>query len=163
MDLHEKFLKSKIVILTKNKGLNVKAINNLRRKLRESKSEYKVVKNTLLARASDNTDVAKIKEHFKSTSAIALNFEDPVAPIKVLTQFASENEKIEVQMGVMGGKVYDLQALKRLSSLPPREVLLSQLLSAMNGVPTGLVRALSDIPRRLLNVLSEISKQKESQ
>ena len=62
----------------------------------------------------------------------------------------------------MEGKVIDLNAIKALSDLPSREVLLAQLLSAMNGVPTALVRALNDVPVRLLNVLQGIRDQKES-
>ena len=71
--LHQKFTESKIVILTDYKGLDVDTINALRRKLRESNIEYKVVKNTLLVRASEDTDVALIKDHFQGPSAIALS------------------------------------------------------------------------------------------
>ncbi len=161
-DLHEKFSKSKVVILTDYKGLDVDSINDLRRKLRESQIQYQVVKNSLLIRASKDTDVELIKDNFKGPSAIALSFEDPVSPAKVLTKFADENEKLEIKVGVMNGKVLDISAIKALSALPSREVLIGQLLSVMNGVPTGFVRALVDIQRRLLNVIVAIKEQKEA-
>lgn len=161
-ELAEKFKKSKVLIVTDYKGLNVTTINDLRRKLRESDIEYRVVKNTLLARASDDTDVSKIKDSFKGPSAIAMSFEDPVAPAKVLTKFAEENKKLEIKIGVMGNRVLSLDDIKALSSLPAREVVLARLLSAMNAVPTGLVSALSNIPRKMINVIQAIKEQKEA-
>jgi len=161
-ELHEKFSKSEVVILTDYKGLDVDSINDLRKKLRESQIQYQVVKNSLLIRASKDTDVELIKDNFKGPSAIALSFEDPVSPAKVLTKFADENEKLEIKVGVMNGKVLDISAIKALSALPSREVLIGQLLSVMNGVPTGFVRALVDTQRRLLNVIVAIKEQKEA-
>ncbi len=161
-DLHEKFSKSKVVILTDYKGLDVDSINDLRRKLRELQIQYQVVKNSLLIRASKDTDVELIKESFKGPSAVALSFDDPVSPAKVLTNFAGENEKLEIKVGVMNGKVLDISAIKALSALPSREVIMGQLLSVMNGVPTGFVRALVDVQRRFLNVMMAIKEQKEA-
>ena len=161
-DLHEKFSNSKVVILTDYKGLDVDSINDLRRKLRELQIQYQVVKNSLLIRASKDTDVELIKDSFKGPSAVALGFDDPVSPAKVLTDFAGENEKLEIKVGVMNGKVLDISSIKALSSLPSREVLLGQLLSVMNGVPTGFVRALVDVQRRFLNVMMAIKEQKEA-
>ncbi len=161
-DIHERFSKSKIVIVTDYKGLDVMTMNDLRRKLRDVGVEYKVVKNTLLIRASDDTDAALIRDHFKGPSAIALAFDDPVSPAKVLTEFAKAHEKLEIKAGVMNGKVLELEAIKALSKLPSREVLLAQVLSTMNAVPTSFVRALSDLPRKLLNVLNAIKEQKEA-
>jgi large subunit ribosomal protein L10 len=161
-ELNDKFKKSKVLIITDYKGLNVTTLNELRRKLRESDIEYRVVKNTLLARAADDTDVSKIKDSFKGPSAIAMSFEDPVAPAKVLTKFAEENKKLEIKIGVMGDRVLNLNDIKALSSLPPREVLLGQVLSAMNAVSTGLVSALSNIPRKMINVIQAIKEQKEA-
>ncbi|MCP4373629.1 MAG: 50S ribosomal protein L10 [Deltaproteobacteria bacterium] len=161
-DLHEKFSKSKVVILTDYKGLDVDSINDLRRKLRELQIQYQVVKNSLLIRASKDTDVELIKESFKGPSAVALSFDDPVSPAKVLTNFAGENEKLEIKVGVLNGKVLDTSAIKALSALPSREVLMGQLLSVMNGVPTGFVRALVDVQRRFLNVMMAIKEQKEA-
>ena len=162
-DLQGRFEKSTIVILTDYKGLDVSAMNTLRRKLREANTEYQVAKNSLLVRASEGNDVSLIKDQFKGPSAIALSYDDPVAPAKVLTDFLKENKKFEIKVGVLNGKVVDFNGIKALSSLPSREVLLAHVLSTMNAVPTALVTALSDVPRRLLNVLQAIKDQKEAQ
>jgi large subunit ribosomal protein L10 len=160
--LREKFLKSKVLIVTDYKGLQVGPLTELRRKLREAGVEYQVVKNTLLRRASQETDVALIQDSFKGPSAIALSYEDPVAPAKVLTQFAKENDKLELKIGILHGKIIDLNGLKALADLPSREALLGQLLSVMNAVPTAFVRVLSAMPAGLLNVLQGIKSQKET-
>ncbi len=161
-EIHQKFADSKIVIVTDYKGLNVDKINELRRKLKGSKIEYRVVKNTLLIRASEDTDAALIQDLFKGPTGIALSYDDPVAPAKVLTEFAKDNDKLEIRGGVMSGRFLDINAIKSLSSLPSREVLLSQVLSAMNGVPTALVRVLNNVPEKLLYALQAIKDQKEA-
>ena len=160
--LRERFLKSKVVIVTDYKGLDVTAITDLRRKLRESEIEYRVAKNTLLIRASEDTDVEIIKDTFKGPSAIAISYDDPVAPAKVLTDFAKEHKQLEIKVGVMKGKALDPGAIKALSALPSREQLLGQLLFVMNGVPTSLVRVLNNIPQQLMNALQAIKEQKEA-
>jgi large subunit ribosomal protein L10 len=159
-DLKERFSKSKVVIVTNYMGLNVTSINSLRRQLREADCEYQVVKNTLLRRASERTDVALIKETFVGPNAVAFSYENPVTPAKVLTEFAKSNDKLEIKAGVMDGRVLDGKAVSALSALPSREVLLAKLLSAMNGVPVSFVRALNNIPQRMLNVLQAIKDQK---
>jgi len=161
-DLHDRFAKSAIIVLTDYNGLDVTSINDLRRKLREANIEYQVVKNTLLVRAAEDTEVALIKDHFKGPSAVAISYDDPVAPAKVLTQFAKDNGKLEIKVGVLNGKVLDAQAIMALALLPSREVMLAKFLGTLNAVPTSFVRVLAEIPRSLLNVLTAIKDQKEA-
>jgi large subunit ribosomal protein L10 len=161
-ELHERLVKSKVVIVTDYKGLNVEAMTELRRKLREAQIDYRVVKNTLLIRAAKETGVALIQDQLRGPSAIALSFDDPVAPAKVLMDFSKKNEKLEIKAGVMEDRVLDLDSIKALAALPSREALLSQLLSAMVGVPTGLVRVLNGIPQKLMYALLAIKDQKEA-
>ncbi len=158
--LKERLSKSTVVVLTDYKGLDVASMNHLRRQLKEANCEYQVVKNTLLARASEETDIESIKDTFVGPNAVALIYEDPVAPAKVLTEFAKSNDKLEIRGGVMGKRVLDSNAIKTLAVLPPREVLLGKLLYALNGVPTSFVSALNNVPQRILNVLQAIKDQK---
>ena len=161
-DLNERFSKAAVVIVTDYKGLDVAAMNDLRRKLRKEEVEYQVVKNSLMIRAAQETDVDLIKEIFKGPSAVAMSYSDPVAPAKVLTDFAKDHEVFEIKVGVMDGKVIELNEIKALSALPSREALLGTFVSVLNNVPTGLVRAMAEIPRGLLNVLQAIKDQKEA-
>ena len=161
-ELHERFSRSQVAIVTDYMGLNVQAITDLRRRLREANIDFQVVKNTLLIRASQNTDLDLIKGAFTGPSAIALSYDDPVAPAKILTTFAKENEKLEIKAGVMSGKALAPQEIKALAALPSREELLAKVLSAMVGVPTALVRVLNGVPQQFLNVLNSIKEQKEA-
>ncbi len=161
-DLNERFARAAVVIVTDYKGLDVDAINDLRRRLRKAEVEYKVVKNSLLVRASQDTEVAKIQETFKGPSAIALGYSDPIAPAKVLTEFAKDHEVFKIKIGIADGKIIELKEIMALAALPSREVLLGKFVSVLNNVPTGFVRMLAEIPRSLLNVLHAIQQQKEA-
>lgn len=160
--LHEDLKKSKIVIVTDFKGLDVAAVTKLRSQLTKENIDYRVIKNTLLRRASENTSVAVLNDLFKGPSAVAISYDDPVSPAKILTKFAEENKKLEIKGGVMDGKAIDFNGIKALSSLPSRDVLLSQLLSVMNAVPTGIVQVLAAVPRNMMNVLNSIKEKNEA-
>jgi large subunit ribosomal protein L10 len=161
-NLKERFSKSAIVIITDYKGLDVATINELRGKLKEENIEYQVVKNTLLTRASVETDVDLIKEHFRGPSAVALSYDDPIAPAKIIMDFAKDHKALEVKVGVMDGKALDAGQIKALSMLPSREELLAKFLSVLNGVPTSLVRTLSEIPKKMIYVVLAVKDQKEA-
>ena len=160
--LQGKFSEAKLVVLTDYKGLDVAAMNDLRAKLREAGVEYQVVKNTLLRRAAEGTPVSNIGDSFVGPSAVAMSLEDPIALAKVLIEFAKANEKLEIKIGVMEGKVLDAAQIKSLSALPSWEVLLASLLSVMVAVPTGMVTVLNEIPAKFVRVLAAIRDQKEA-
>lgn len=160
-ELNEKFSHMKAAILTDFRGLDVEAMNDLRKQLRAVSVEYRVAKNTLLDLSAQDTDMALLKDYFVGPCAFALSKEDPVAPAKVLTKFAEKNSALLIKAGVLDGKALDVNAIKALADLPSREVLLAKLLSVMNGVPTGLVVALSGVIRNLLGVLTALKDQKE--
>jgi large subunit ribosomal protein L10 len=103
-----------------------------------------------------------IQDYFKGPSAVALSYKNPVAPAKILTQFAKDNQKLEIKGGVLKDKVLDVDAIKALAKLPSREVLLGQFLSVLNEVPSSFVRTIAEIPRSFLNVLTAIRDQKEA-
>jgi len=160
-DLHGRFKKSQLVILTDFKGLDVASVSDLRRKLKEAGIEYKVVKNTLMVRASQDTPVAVLANHFKGPGAVAISYNDPVAPAKILTKFADDSKKLEIKAAVLNGQLIDTNGVKALAALPSREVLLGQLLSVMVGVPTSAVRVLAGVPRALVNVLSALRDKRQ--
>ena len=153
---------TQISILVDYKGLNVEAMTQLRAELRKEGVRLAVVKNTLLGMASEGTDTALIKDFFKGPNAIATCVDDPVAPARILVKFAEANNKLEIKAGAMNGRVLSIEDIKALAKMPSREVLLAQVLSAMNGVPTAMVRVLSGVPRGFMTVLNAIGEQKEA-
>lgn len=160
-NFHEKFKEAKSAILTDFTGLNVEQITHLRRTLKKSAVDYTVIKNTLLRRASQDTDIELLTEHFVGPIAIALAYEDPVVPAKILTEFSKEQPALEVKAGVITGTVLTPQDIKALASLPSREVLLAKFLSVLKAVPTRFVQVLNNPMQGLVSVLDGITKTKE--
>ncbi len=160
-DLHEKFKGAKAAILTDFTGLNVEQITQLRRTLKKSAVEYKVVKNTLLRRASHDTDIELLAEYFVGPIAIALAYEDPVAPAKILLEFSKTQPALEIKAGMVAGAVMTPKDIKALASLPSKEVLLARFLSLLKIVPTRLVQTLNNPLRRLVTVLDGAKRAKE--
>jgi len=141
-------------------GLNVGALTKLRRELTETNIEFRVVKNRLLSIACQDTETAVLKDYIGGPCALAITYDDVVMPAKVLTKFDREYEALEIKIGQINGKIIDLPAIRRLAQLPSREILLSQLLFSLSGVPTSFVRILSEMLRRLVTVLEAIKGQK---
>ncbi|MFH1076597.1 MAG: 50S ribosomal protein L10 [Pseudomonadota bacterium] len=160
-ELHEKCLEAKTAIITEYRGLNVAAMNELRGQLRAASVEYRIVKNTLLKRSAENTSLAPLASCLEGPCGVAISKSDPVAPAKVLLRFAKENALLKVKIGVLDGVLLDVKDIQALADLPSRDVLLSQLLSAMNAVPTGFVNVLAGVLRNLLGVLTAVKDQKE--
>jgi len=160
-DLHEKFKGAKAAILTDFTGLNVEQITQLRRTLKKSAVEYKIVKNTLLRRASHDTDIELLAEYFVGPIAIALAYEDPVAPAKILLEFSKTQPALEIKAGMVAGAVMTPKDIKALATLPSKEVLLAKFLSLFKIVPTRLVQTLNNPIRRLVAVLDGVKRARE--
>lgn len=160
-ELADKFAKASIAVVSDYRGLTVSEFEELRISLRNCGSEVKVAKNTLLRKASATTNFAALGEYFKGTTAVTLSYGDPVSPTKVLVDFARNHDKLSIKSAVLDGKVLSPSDLTSLSTLPSRDVLLSQLLSVMQAVPTGFVRVLNAIPQKLVYALQAIKDQKE--
>jgi large subunit ribosomal protein L10 len=162
-ELAEKFQRANVGILTDFQGLNVEQITDLRRKLRDSQSEYRVVKNTLMRRAAKGTIIEALLAQAKGPCAVALSYADPVAPAKVLTEYAAKQDKLRIKAGVLQGRLLEREEIERLARIPSREVLLAQLLGVLVAVPTSLVRVLNAIPTKMVYAIQAIKEQKEKQ
>jgi large subunit ribosomal protein L10 len=160
-ELHKSFDRAKFAVVTDYCGLTVSEIQQIRIELRKCDSEIRVAKNTLLKRAVTETDSALLSEDFTGTTAVVIAYGDPVAPAKALAKFAENNQRFRIRSAALDGEKLSTDQLIALSKLPGKEVLLAQLLSVLNNVPTGLVRVLSGVPRAFLYGLQAIKDQKE--
>ncbi|RLB30043.1 MAG: 50S ribosomal protein L10 [Desulfobacteraceae bacterium] len=158
--LKERLGKACGTFLVDYQGLNVDELTKLRRELRKKGIEFQVVKNRLLLIASQDTEADILRDYLAGPCALAITYDDVVTPAKVLTKFMQDYEALEIKIGQINGKLVELSAIKRLAQLPSKEVLLSQLLFSLSGVPISFVRLLSEMPRRLINVLEAIKRQK---
>lgn len=159
-DMKSRLEKAEATFLVDYKGLNVEAINAIRRELNKSHTEMQVVKNRLLKLASKDTDTALLEPYFVGPCAVVINYEDAIAPAKTLMEQSKEHPRLEIKVGQMAGQIIDEAGIKRLAQLPGREVLLAQALSVMQAVPTSLVRVLNGTLVKLLNVIKAIEDKK---
>jgi len=90
-------------------------------------------------------------------------FKDPVAVAKILVDFAKENDKLEIQSGVLGRQLLNADDVQALAKMPGREQLLAQMLGSLNAPTTNFVGVLAAMLRQLLYVLSAIEKQKQGE
>ena len=135
-EIVDKMQNSSSYILFEYRGLTVTETNELRRKLRESGSEFKVYKNTLTKRALEKMNI-NIDEHLNGPKAIAFGT-DAVAPVKALADFAKTHKALEIKVGVVDGAVADEKMLNELASIPSREGLLTMLAGGLMGVVRDL-------------------------
>lgn len=160
-ELNESFSRAKFSVVADYCGLKVSDLEKIRRELRQASSEIRIAKNTLLKRAVADTSCESLTDDFTGTTAIVTSYDDPVAPAKVLAKCAEDFKKFQLRSAVLEGERITVDDLLALSKLPSREILLGQLLSVMNGVPTAFVRVLSAVPQSLLYGLQAIKDQKE--
>lgn len=161
-ELNETFSRAKFAVVTDFTGLKVTELEKLRKNLRNSDAQIQVAKNTLLRLAVKGTAYEGLSESFTGTTAVAVGFNEPVGPAKILTAFAAEFKAFSIRLAALDGSLLTADDVLVLSKLPGREELLAKLLGTMSAVPTGFVRVLSAIPQKFLYALSAIKEQKEN-
>ncbi|PWI58607.1 50S ribosomal protein L10 [Sulfoacidibacillus thermotolerans] len=151
-EVADKLAQSKTTIVTDYRGLTVGEVTELRKRLREAGIEFRVLKNTLVRRATAQSGTEALDVFLKGPTAIAFSTEDLVAPAKLLNDFAAKNKALEIKGGLVEGKLIDADGVKDLASLPSREGLLSMLLSVLQAPMRNLAYA-----------TKQIAEQKEAQ
>jgi len=159
-ELSEKIANAKSIVFADYRGLTVEQDTQMRKALREAGIEYKVVKNTLVKFALKENGHDGIDEYFNSPTAMALSDSDPVAPAKIISEYAKKFESLEIKTGIVEGKVVDINAIKELADLPSREVLIAKVLGGFNAPISGLVNVLNGNIRGLVVALNAIAEKK---
>jgi len=165
-ELAEKFGRARLAILTECSGLPVNQVTELRKQLRSAKAEYKIVKNTLAARASEGTSLSGLKTHWKGPTGMVIGYDDPVLPTKLLRDFIAaekREEKIRITLGVLEGKVVQPAELAAVANLPKKEVLIAMLLSAMQGPIRGVVYTLNAVLSKFVRVIAAIQDKRKGE
>ena len=129
----EKMKAASSIVVVDSRGLTVDQDTVLRRNLRESGVEFKVIKNSILSRAAEEAGLEDLKELFVGPSAVAFSNEDVIAPAKILNDFAKNAEALEIKGGAIEGAVASKEEILALATLPNREGLLSMLLSVLQA------------------------------
>ncbi|MBM3451274.1 MAG: 50S ribosomal protein L10, partial [Armatimonadetes bacterium] len=129
---------------------------------RKAGAEYHIVKNTLLTIAAGEAGVDGLAPYLTGPTAIAIGFEDPVAPAKAIQDFIRQFRKLEVKGGYVEGRTIDADGVKALADLPSREALIASVVGGIKGPLYGLVGALTGLQRNLVYAIDQIRQQKEA-
>ena len=160
--LRERLSRSALIILTDYRGLDVAAITALRRNVQKAGGGYHVVKNTLFGLALQEAGIEGLEGYLEGPTAVAFAYEDPIAVAKAVQDYVRESGILKVKAGWMDGAVLDAQAVKTVASLPPRPILLGQLMGTIQSPVVQLAHALMTGMRQLAYLLKTRAESAES-
>ncbi len=160
-ELEDTMAKSKVIILAEYRGMKATQLSGLRRKLKGSESEIRVVKNTLARLAAIRSGKEALVSAIEGPIAITFGFGDVAAPARVFTGNQADLEGLVIKGGFLGGKMYSRNDILSLAALPSREVLLGRVLGQMNAPVSHLVGALTSPLRGIMGILQARIKQLE--
>ncbi|HFH8508291.1 TPA: 50S ribosomal protein L10 [Streptococcus agalactiae] len=144
----EKLKAAASIVVVDSRGLTVEQDTNLRRSLRESDVEFKVIKNSILTRAAEKAGLEDLKELFVGPSAVAFSNEDVIAPAKVISDFAKDAEALEIKGGSVDGKFTSVEEINALAKLPNKEGMLSMLLSVLQAPVRNIAYAVKAVAEK---------------
>lgn len=144
----EKFGKAKSFVLVDYRGLNVAEDTAMRVEMRNNNVEYKVIKNRLILRALNKAGFTNFDSLLEGPTALAISYEDAVAPSKVVADNVKKTNKIVIKGGVVEGQVMDEAGIKKVAAIPAKPVLVAQLLGMLQTPVRGLAVALSEIAKK---------------
>jgi large subunit ribosomal protein L10 len=162
-ELHAKMAKARAAIVAEPRGLDVETVTALRKKLREAQVEYRVVKNTLAARAAKGTPVEVVADKFVGPTALIMSYDDVVAPAKLLTEFMKDRENFAIRGAVVEGALVDAKGVAALAKLPGLNELRAQILGMLAQPATKLARIIGTPAQQLARVLGARKEQLEKQ
>ena len=144
-DLAEMLKNSPAGVLVNYSGITVEDDTKLRAELRKAGVKYTVMKNTLTGRACDEVGLGDMKQYLSGMTAIAIGSDDPVAPAKVLKEYAEKVESFSILAGYLDGKVIDVKTVEALADIPSKEVLIAKFLGSIKSPLYGFAYALQAV------------------
>ena len=143
--LAEKIKSAKVVLLTDYRGITVTDVTGLRADLRKSNTEYTVIKNNITRRALAEAGIEGVDEALVGPTAVILNGEEYLAPIKSVYNYVKANDFYKIKAGIIEGKVVSVEEIMTLAKLPSREELLSKLAGSLLGTIAKLAVGLDQV------------------
>lgn len=144
-DLAEKMKQAKIILLTDYRGINVSDVTKLRAELRNSNSEYRVIKNNITKRALAEAGIEGLDNLLEGPTAVVMNNEDYLETAKAIYNYSKNNDFYKIKGGVIEGKVMTAEEIITLAKLPSKETLLSMLAGALLANISKLAVALDQV------------------
>ncbi len=159
-ELKETFSKAKAIYFTEYHGLNVGDITKLRSEFFKADVEYKVAKNTLIKLAAEQNKVSGLDEVLIGSTAIAIAYNEPVAPAKVIKEFTKDNDLPTVKGILFDGEFLPGEEFNKLADMPSKEELLSQLVAMLNSPLQKLASTLIAPMQNAVSVLNNLKEKK---
>ena len=157
--LAENLGRASIAVISEYKGMTASQSDDMRRRLRAVRGEFRVAKNTLVRRAIQNTKVAALDTNLGGPVGLVVSSADPVELAKTVSSFREFGEKFKIRGGVLDGKALTAEEISALAALPPREVIFGQLLGLLQAPATRLARLLNEPASAVARLLDAISKK----
>ncbi len=151
------------VLVVEYKGLTVKEMEGLRSDLGKAEGSLQVVKNTLLIKASKDTEVEQIEDLFVGPTAVAICESDPASIAKVFVKTGKDNPNLKIKGGIVEGKVVGAEDIAQLSKLPSREEMLAQLMGMLKAPISNFLGVTKQMQSKLLYALTAIKETKENE
>lgn len=158
-NLVAKLENKKNIILTNYSGVKVRDLGVLRKNLRAKNIEYKVVKNNLFKRALETKGYAEMDQYLKGPIGVVFLNDEIADATKVLKEFGEAQEKFSFSIGVLDSVLYNQDQMKRIASLPSKEVLLSQTMSMINGPATSIATGMNQIMSSLARGIQAVAEK----
>jgi large subunit ribosomal protein L10 len=156
----EQIKTSEGLIVASYKGLTFSQMDNIRRAVKGSGNDFRVIKNTLLKKSLNSCDITALDPHLKESTALVVVYKDFAAVAKEVKKYSKDYANFAVKAGFMDGKALSQDDVLRIADLPSREQLLAQTLATMNAPVQNFVSVLANIPRSFLNVLNALKDKK---
>src|SRR5499427_6740256 len=160
-DLKKDLVDAKNLFVAQFQGMTVAQDTELRMKIRDTKSKYRVVKNTLAKKAAEDTPAEGVTKSFDGSTAIAYNANDPVSLAKALTAYAKANPLFVFKAGMVEGRVINLAEIANIALMPSKEELIAKLLFLINAPAQRIAIAVNGVARNLAVVLKQAVEQKK--
>lgn len=162
-ELRDKMGRAQAMVLTSYNGLTVAEISELRNRLRESRVEFRVVKNTLARLVAKELGLDGLSPHLEGPTAIAFGLDDPVAPAKGIADFVRDQKKMEIKAGVLEGRIIGVDTVQALAELPPKQELLAKVLGAVQSPLVGLASVLNAPLRGFVTALAALRDRRQAE
>lgn len=154
-DLAVQLKNSSAGVLVNYKGITVTDDTKMRKALREAGVRYMVVKNSLTGRACDEAGFGEIKKHLEGMTAIAIGTTDPLAPAKIIKEYADKVPTFEILAGYIDGAVIDADSVNDLAAIPSKEVLIAKFLGSIQSPLYGFAYAIKAITEKMGGTVEE--------
>ena len=158
-EISEGLGRASIAMVSEYRGMTAGEATEVRRKLRAVRGELRVAKNTLIRRAIKDTAFSQLDGQLGGPVGLILSFADPIELAKTVTGMREPGEKFKVRGGVLDGRPLSGEEIQALAALPPREVILAQLLGLLMAPATQVVRLLNEPGSALARVIDAIGKK----